>query len=430
MVFQSLVLLLPSFYACTDEGTQPPASVPTVKLSVEDVSCTEAWLKVSLTDASEPRTVAIQQDGQRVLTTRISGSDSLLVVEGLLPRRTYTFVAQRLRDSTVIDASPPAPATTVDTTSHNFTWQIDTLGVTASALSDVAIINDTLAYAVGAIYLRDSSGNWDPNAYNLAKWNGLRWELLRIQFYTFCGQPSTGSYPAKAIHAFGPQDVWIAMEGSQVVRWNGQSQSAPVCTPVSINKLWGESANSVYAVGNGGGIAHYTSGTWQRVESGTTVSLNDVWGGSNQWVGQNVVVVAASNKFDPGEKRLVRINAGGLVDTIPWSMQNMGIHSVWFDSRRHVYTSGGGVFRYKGAGVWSEQPIPLIYTDRIRGVSANDVWVVGDFGIAAHFNGFSWREFQEVRFDGIYESVAVKGNLMIAVGWGGGGGIILRGVRQ
>jgi len=59
--------------------------------------------------------------------------------------------------------------------------------------------------------------------------------------------------------------------------------------------------------------------------------------------------------------------------------------------------------------VWHEQPISLIYTDRIRGVSANDVWVVGDFCIAAHFNGFSWREFQEVRFDGIYESVAVKG---------------------
>ncbi|MBI3006249.1 MAG: hypothetical protein HYY49_12660, partial [Ignavibacteriales bacterium] len=41
-----------------------------------------------------------------------------------------------------------------DTTSHNFTWTIDTVGDgNSSVLYDVAIINDTLAYAVGEIYL-------------------------------------------------------------------------------------------------------------------------------------------------------------------------------------------------------------------------------------------------------------------------------------
>ena len=141
----SVILGLPS--CKKDEPTQP--HVTTIQLSVEDVSCTEAWLKVSLTDVSEPRTIALQQDGRTVLTSRLLGADSLLVVEGLLPHRTYSFAAERLSDTTAIDASAPVQATTMDTTSHDWVFSLDTLGVTASSLQGVAIVNDTLAYAVG-----------------------------------------------------------------------------------------------------------------------------------------------------------------------------------------------------------------------------------------------------------------------------------------
>jgi len=41
---------------CKDEGTPPPpppSYVPTIQLSIEDASCTEAWLKIRLTDSAE-----------------------------------------------------------------------------------------------------------------------------------------------------------------------------------------------------------------------------------------------------------------------------------------------------------------------------------------------------------------------------------------
>jgi hypothetical protein len=48
---------------------------------------------------------------------------------------------------------------TIDTTSHNFTWEFDTLGGgSSSAWYDDRIINDTLVYAVGGIFIRDSTG--------------------------------------------------------------------------------------------------------------------------------------------------------------------------------------------------------------------------------------------------------------------------------
>jgi hypothetical protein len=69
----------------------------------------------------------------------------------------------------------------MDTTSHNFTWQIDTLGDGGgSVLYDVAIINNTLAYTVGEIYKRDSVGNWDPLPSGLALWNGRSWSSRKV----------------------------------------------------------------------------------------------------------------------------------------------------------------------------------------------------------------------------------------------------------
>ena len=116
-----VLLVLLGFISCKkDEPTQP--HVTAIQLSVEDVSCTEAWLRVSLTDASGPRTVALQQDGHTVLAARLFGADSLLVVEGLLPHRTYSFAAERLSDTTAIDVTAPVQMTTMDTTSHNITW--------------------------------------------------------------------------------------------------------------------------------------------------------------------------------------------------------------------------------------------------------------------------------------------------------------------
>ena len=430
MIVLGLIVALTGFTSCKkDEPVQPHEA--SVQLSLEDVLCTEAWLKVSLTDGAEPRTVAIQQDGQRVLTVHLGSTDSLCVVEGLLPHRTYSFVGQLLRDSTAIDASTAVPATTMDTTTHNFTFHLDTLGVTSSTLSDVAIIDDTLAYAVGEIYLRDSTGQLDDTPYNLVKWDGARLGLKRIPFIGPC---SAVNYPPlRAIWALSQGNILVTNGGS-IVRYDGSS-AVMDCRMNSlltgaINKIYANNFGDIYVVGNSGTIVRYDGATWQRVQSGTTVTLNDVWGGSNWWVGQNGILIAAGNKYTAGKTQLLRISNTNEMDTISWLMQDRVINSIWFDGHNRVWVSGGGVFVNRGSGGWTEQPIPLIYTNRVRGNGQNDIWAVGDFGIAAHYNGLTWRDFREVRLDGNYESVAVKGNLMIAVGWIGNRAVILRGTDQ
>jgi hypothetical protein len=430
-VSQAVLLFLTFCLFQSCNTTEPPTNGESpLTFSAIDASCTEIWLAVKLAAGAQPRTLTLQRDTQTILTTTLTAADTLIVDEGLLPNRQYTYTLTR--PNGILTDRLTAAITTMDTTSHDWVFDPPVLlgDGSSSVLYDVCILSDTLAYAVGAIYKRDSLGNWDPNAYNMVKWDGNTWELMRIPFIGPC---SAVDYPPlKAIWAISANQILLT-NGGAIATYNGTTTTLD-CRMNSfltgaINKLYATSAQDIYAVGNNGTIVHYSTGTWRRVESGTQVSLNDVWGGSNRWVGENVVVVAASNKFDPGEKKLIRIHSNGLVDSLSWPMQSRRIHSVWFDGQSSVFTSGGGVFRLRGGGVWDEQPISLIFTNRIRGSSASNIWVVGDFGIVAHFNGYSWHEFPELSISGIYQSVSVKDDLMVAVGSLGSRAVVVRGMR-
>ena len=58
-------------------------------------------------------------------------------------------------------------------------------------------------------------------------------------------------------------------------------------TTNSLNGIWGSSSSNVFAVGSGGTILKYNGTSWSSMTSGTTNQLNSVWGSS----GTNVFAV-------------------------------------------------------------------------------------------------------------------------------------------
>lgn len=411
---------------CKDEPPIIPSNTNPLQLTIEDATCTEVFLKISLTASETNRTVTLKRGDSSIATISMSGNDSLFVDEGLLPKKTYTYT---------LDAnsrSVSAQATTIDTTSHNWTWQVDTLGIGDSYLYDVAIINDTLAYAVGEIHIKDSSGKYDTRAYNVARWNGKKWELQRVTVRDYGS--GAGYYPLYAVYAFNQNDVWFASD-ADLIQWDGNQFASKAFFMTSIpftgqvRKMWGTSANNIYCVGKGGAIYHYTGSSWQKIESGTTVTLNDIWGGSNKWIGNNVVLIAAGEKYTSSETKILKL-INQKIDSIPWQSQIRTRQSIWFGKERGLYSCGSGVFRYVN-GVWKHfSEIPAIYTNLIRGNASNDLVVVGDFGIVGHFNGVTWKEYDELKLpNGNYESVSMKGNLIITAGWYGGRGYLAVGKR-
>ncbi len=96
-------------------------------LTLEDVSCTEAW--ITLTTGNLPSTsfIKITKNSNLLETIDVNSTKTLLYYDSLKPNTTYEFQAfSSLRGEDVIGNK--LQVTTLDTTSHNFTWQTFTFG--------------------------------------------------------------------------------------------------------------------------------------------------------------------------------------------------------------------------------------------------------------------------------------------------------------
>ncbi len=415
MKYLAACTLLLFLCGCPDDSIQP--STNPLQLTVEDATCTEVFIKLSLPTNEQNRTVTLKRGDSTIATIVMATNDSLFVDEGLLPKKTYTYTL--VKDSRNVSAQ----ATTMDTTSHNWSYTLDTLGESNSYLLDVAIINDTLAYAVGEIHIGDT-------LYNAAKWNGKKWELYSLKYNGFAPV-------IKTIFAFGEHDIWL----DPWFHWNGHEfieiPIDPVLIGVGINKMLGNN-NGLYVVGTNGFIAYRnTNGVWQKQESGTTHYLVDIDGnGKELYIGginisRDAGVVLRKNQ-ETWEKVIEGANEGtGFIPQQIFKSQLYGsTNGLWVDKTGTIYTVGNYMYRYK-LGQWNYMkslPENYIggklgyrgYLQDVNGNSSNDMFIVGQRGTLRHFNGNTWTQVgipfnynDELHF---WYRVAVKENLTIVVG--------------
>ena len=261
-----LLLFIISLTSCST--TEPPDSPePALKLELEDVSCTEAWITLTTNNLQLPAAINVLKNNSLSHSFILNTQDSLLYIDSLLPNQTYKYQVSSIQYQV---SSNELSITTMDTTSHNFTWQTWTFGEhSSSTLYDVAIIDENNIWAVGEIYMNDSLGN--SISYNAVHWNGSEWELKRILY-------KGGFWVIRTIFAFNSNDIWF----SGYIRYlNGQFLELPIPDILigwGINKLWGSSSSDIYVVGNEGNIAHYNGTSWTKIESGTTLDINDIGG--------------------------------------------------------------------------------------------------------------------------------------------------------
>jgi hypothetical protein len=309
--------------------------------------------------------------------------------------------------------APPDDSTTVDTISHNFTFTAYTFGGNAgsSGFKDVAIINDTDIWAVGGVYVADSSVN-GYTMYNAVHWDGIKWRFEEIQFYTFCGQSHSAAYAINSVFTFSQNDIWFCDSG-EMIHWNGTGYEhyCSISSQINgaLNKIWGVTSSNLYIVGNGGTILHYDGSTWAKQESGTDIDLRDVWGtpdGKTVW--------ACGRSIDMTKSVLLKYNGQSWQtiwnrDTIFTSPYGYFVTSVW-GIESLIAATGRGVFQD------TTQVVTLPWFPyRIRGSAKNNIAVAGDNGMIWHWSGENWKELNNHSGQPLY-SVAVSPNKIVAVG--------------
>ena len=424
----NLFLLVPLGNLLTGCNTTDPKLEPDLKLELKDVSCTEAWLQLTTNNIQLPATINLLTNNTVAQVFNLSTQDSLLYIDSLLPNQNYSFQVSSIQNPV---SSNKVTATTMDTTSHNFTWQTFEFGVqtNVSRLFDVAIINENNIWAVGEIYMNDSLGNPDPTCYNAVHWDGQSWELKSIYYYGAC---SAVTYPPlTAIWTFDANSI-VVTNGGSIGWFNGTNINLdcrvnPLLTG-AINKIWGSNSNDLYAVGNNGNIAHYNGSSWTKIESGTTTDIQDVLGFKDAFTSETSVYCAVSYVFQNGDRKILQIKSN-TVDSLNW-MGDKRINSIWTSNNKFFFTAGDGVFENK-RGYWNQViDLPPYYSNNIRGNDLNDVFVCGDFGLLSHFNGSSWFTYNEHYMHGILFSVATKNNIVVTVGLDGNKATIIKGTRN
>ncbi len=413
----SLILFGLCFTSCKEENNPiPPEEQPQVNLTLEDTSCTEAWIKLSTSSLALPSDLDLYRDSSFVETINLTSEDTVLYVDSLLPNHTYKY--QSVIQSTG-QSGNQLSVNTLDTTSHNRSWEVFLFGEYAqSIIKDIAIIDENNIWAVGEIYMLDSLGQQDPKRYNLAVWNGNNWKIKRVPYY-YQGQPFYN--PIRSVFAFGANDIWFC--GNGLINWNG-NQYNPVPIPWGpywMNKIWGTSDNDLYVVGDNGNIAHHQNGNWSLEESGTTVDLLDIWGGSDGtlWSCGYTSNYSTTVLLRNAGSGWVKVYEGDGLDL------NNGYHigligGVWSANDHRVYLMDNvGVFLQRNSNQLNLENEIINFTHfsyDIDGTDDNNIFICGDWFVG-HWNGMTFREYPAVYQEHRkYYSIKVKGNTVCAGG--------------
>ena len=282
-----------------------------------------------------------------------------------------------------LDSPPPVS----DSTSHNFIWEIDTVGNFQSRLYDAWGTRGENFWVVGLLYLDSIIGS------NIAYWNGTSWfyeDILEGNLFSIIG--------------FSEEDVWTVGDwfgapttsgaGSYIVHWNGKAWQTIKLNFEGLRAIWGKSSNSLYAVGYYGTILRYNGSTWSKMNSGTELNLKDIWGTSD------TDIYAVGGDDSQGIGILLHFNGNSwrkIYERTYTSNLPSGLTStIWGLSDQYYLNSGSGQYKGKDTS-WRfiEAPTDNTYLEAIRGESEKNLFFVGPFGLIVHWNGKSWHRYDE-----------------------------------
>jgi hypothetical protein len=219
-------------------------------------------------------------------------------------------------------------------------------------------------------------GIWGVDPHNVyALWGGV---LVQEHDLEWSVVP-TGGQRMYAVRGLGLGDLWTVGDSGNI--WHSSPQWTHYQTE-NHRDLRGvaiESADSVWAVGEGGTIAHFDGKAWKLSPSGTAQDLIAVWAfpSGEVWaVGENGTA-------------LQRIKDRWEAANVP-SKAPLG--SIWGAAPNDIWAVGGlgTLVHYDGKQWRGGVPVTTKDLFAVWGTSPKDVWAVGAEGTILHYDGNTW----------------------------------------
>jgi hypothetical protein len=389
---RAIIIIAPAVFmiilamSCRECPTEPDYDI---YLTAEDVFSTSVVLNVILPDSGYVSTFALDRDDSTVATYTCGDDDTLIFDEDLTPNTDYIYRVRFLKDGKTKSESDPITVHTMDTTSHDFTWEIDTLGNYGSYLKDAWIVDENNIWVVGNI-------ETDSETYNAAKWDGKEWTIFRISFYYRSDLISPELY---SIYYFSENDIWVTTFGLPV-HWDGTTWTLYHIQDMGLDAsagfgIWGTSSSNMYFVGLNGSIVHYDGSTFTKMESPNATKLLEVAGSSDG----EYVFAAGYDVVLPTKTTALMIHDGSVEEMyysdylVPQTTADYGAISAVDVCGNYAY-----FVTYKGFWKYNfKHNVSIIekvfknydYSPMIVH-APNDILLIGGGYKYAHFNGSTW----------------------------------------
>ncbi len=182
------------------------------------------------------------------------------------------------------------------------------------------------------------------------------------------------------------------------------------------------------------------------IASETDINLRDVWGspdGSIVWAAgfEDSYGTVFLRKTGSALEKVLEItdpnmpHSPGQITHVFKSLWTDKTDTVYLGAIGRVYSAPNNTTGNAKENIWwdyaNQTELPP-ETNAIRGTAGNDIFVAGFNQFVKHWNGKSWKGYPEIEGDGEWRSLAVKDNIIIAVGINfstPGGARIARGYR-
>ncbi len=408
-----LTLLTILLTGCPKDPPDPDPRDTSIFLELKKTWTTSMTLKVRVADTSDHWNFSLSRDDSSVGSYAVTSPDTVIVDNGLDPDREYHYRAYWMDNGIVKDSSNELIAVTMDTTSNNFIWTIDTLGNYGSYLNDVAIIDENNIWVVGNI-------ETDSGTFNAAHWDGNEWEFVLIdRVVDFDG-----------VFALSEDEIWFS-DGCFIYEYDGIVFSRKwecdweTFGPGQANKIWGSSPDDIYFIGNSGSIVHYDGAVFKRMESGTDVDLKDIYGIKDNDGQISILTCGYSRDYSQGTLLTFQNNNWSIIfdgtENIFGAQYGNLISSVWLDIKEQFYVSVfSSLFNLNASNLTFTKSItiPSVGIYKIRGNNPADIFIAGEYGNIWHYNGSTWYKYHD-RADNntFFFSIAVADNQVCAVGY-------------
>jgi len=438
-----LTLVVLIFLSLTGSRCKEPENPITEKpntdslvLKLTHIQFYEAELSLHSAGLTYPATLNLTRNGEAVKTISLAGKDTVLTDDSLKLSTIYNWQVVQKKTETSFLKSEVVTGKSADSTSHDFSWQLDKLGEEGSQIFDLDIISENSIWAGGKFYKTPYGQGDGDTVWNAMHWNGEKWEFKRV--------PAKGAFDPSgklyydditAIKAFSETDIWFHAELGTMVHWNGITYTSFILSTKIIfgrvNQHWGERPDKLYFSATNGGLMVWNGIKFNNVPTGTNLDIGGMWGYGD------TLLIPFSTVGIGGGSLLYQLNT--ITNTYNQidlkQIAGMELVTVFYDrEQKLIYASTeNGIYKKPfNSANWSFQEFQVkdhaIWT--INGTSWNDILIAGGNFSVSHFNGSTWKNlFSEIPkppTNGVWGTIERKKNIGAIRGYVAGQSYVLR----